>query len=97
MRFLPILNLKACWKALPLEVRGSIAIAIPLICLVFSVGANLVLRQKVSQAQAYVAHTQKVLLSSHSALIALLDAETGMRGYYLSWPYTRSPARVSDR
>jgi PAS domain S-box-containing protein len=87
MRHFSILNLKACWKSLPLEVRGSIAIAIPLICLVFSVGANTLLRQKVSQAQVYVAHTQKVLLSSHSALIALLDAETGMRGYYL----TRQP------
>jgi PAS domain S-box-containing protein len=87
MRHFPLLNLKACWKALPLEVRGSIAIAIPLTCLIVSVGANLLLRQKVSQAQAYVAHTQKVLLSSHSALIALLDAETGVRGYYL----TRQP------
>ncbi len=76
--------LKTCWQALPLEGRGSIAISIPLLCLIVSVVANTLLRQKIVQSQSYVAHTQKVLLNSHSALISLLDAETGVRGYYLS-------------
>jgi PAS domain S-box-containing protein len=83
--FIP--NLKTCWQGLPIAGRGAIAITIPLICLIVSVGANTLLRQKVDQTQAYVAHTQKVLLSSHRVLITLLEAETGMRGYYL----TRQP------
>ncbi|MBW4550278.1 MAG: CHASE3 domain-containing protein [Aphanocapsa sp. GSE-SYN-MK-11-07L] len=93
-------TLKTCWQALPLEGRGSIAISIPLLCLIVSVVANTLLRQKIVQSQAYVSHTQKVLLNSHSALISLLDAETGVRGYYLTRqpeflaPYKQSLTRL---
>ena len=35
-------------------------------------------------AQIYVAHTNQVLATSQSSLISLLNAETGVRGYYIT-------------
>jgi PAS domain S-box-containing protein len=74
---------KTYWKQLPIEGRGSIAIAIPLVCLIGAVIADTILRQKMVAAQLYVNHTNQVLVKSQSTLISLLNAETGVRGYYI--------------
>ncbi len=58
--------------------------AIPLVCLIGSVVADTLLRQKILVAQIYVNHTNKVLVTTQSTLISLLNAETGVRGYYIS-------------
>ncbi len=42
------------------------------------------LRQQMVEAQAEVEHTNQVLAKSQSTLISLLNAETGVRGYYIS-------------
>jgi PAS domain S-box-containing protein len=76
-------KVKTYWERLPIESRGSIAIAIPLVCLIGSVFADILLRQKTVEAQSQVSHTNEVSIKSQSILISLLNAETGLRGYYI--------------
>jgi PAS domain S-box-containing protein len=76
-------RIKTCWKRLPIERRGSIAIAIPLICLIGAVLADTALRRKIIDAQVYVNHSNQVLVNSQGTLVSLLNAETGVRGYYI--------------
>jgi PAS domain S-box-containing protein len=77
-------KIKTYWKRLPIETRGSIAIALPLACLLGSVIADTLLRQRLIEAQMYVDHANQVLAQSQGTLISLLNAETGVRGYYIS-------------
>jgi PAS domain S-box-containing protein len=72
------------WKRLPIESRGSIAIGIPLACLLGAVIADTLLRKRLIEAQMYVDRTNQVLVKSQGSLISLLNAETGVRGYYIS-------------
>jgi PAS domain S-box-containing protein len=72
------------WHKLPIESRGSIAVCIPLMCLVGTVVAYTILRQQMVAAQAYVDHTNEVLNTSKVSLISLLNAETSVRGYFIS-------------
>ena len=77
-------KVKNNWKKLPIEGRGAIAICIPLLCLLGTVVTYTLLQQKMLAAQIYVAHTNQVLATSQSSLISLLNAETGVRGYYIT-------------
>jgi PAS domain S-box-containing protein len=77
-------RIRTCWKQLPIESRGSLAVCIPLTCLIGTVVAYTILRQQMVAAQAYVDHTNEVLNSSKSSLISLLNAETGVRGYFIA-------------
>jgi PAS domain S-box-containing protein len=77
-------KIKSAWKRLSIESRGSIAFAIPLACLIGTVTAYTLLRQRMIEAQLYVNHTNQVLAQSQGTLISLLNAETGVRGYYIS-------------
>ncbi len=43
-----------------------------------------ILRYRMESAQSYVDRTNQVLANSQNALISLLNAETGVRGYYIS-------------
>ena len=72
------------WQKLPIESRGSLAVCIPLACLIGTVVAYTVLRQQMVAAQAYVDHTNEVLNTSKTSLISLLNAETGVRGYFIA-------------
>ena len=72
------------WKRLPIERRGTIAILIPLSCLLGAVVTDTILRKRMIEAQAYVDRTNQVLAKSQSTLVSLLNAETGVRGYYIS-------------
>jgi PAS domain S-box-containing protein len=76
-------KIKAYWKSLPIERRGSIVIAIPLVCLIGAVITATLLRQRLIEAQMYVDRTNQVLAKSQGSLISLLNAETGVRGYYI--------------
>jgi PAS domain S-box-containing protein len=76
-------KIKTYWKRLPIENRGSIAISIPLICLIGAVIADTILRQNMVSDQVYLNHTNEVLVKTQSTLINLLNAETGVRGYYI--------------
>jgi PAS domain S-box-containing protein len=77
-------KVRNCWKQIPIEGRGAIAICIPLLCLVGTVVAYTILRQRMLSAQMYVDHTNEVLSRGQSSLISLLNAETGVRGYYIT-------------
>jgi PAS domain S-box-containing protein len=76
-------KIKFAWKRLSIESRGSIAVSIPLICLIGTVTAYTLLRQRMIEAQLYVNHTNQILAESQDTLISLLNAETGVRGYYI--------------
>jgi len=76
-------NIRNYWKRLPIERRGIIAILIPLGCLMGAVAADTMLRKRMIEAQQYVDRTNQVLAKSQSTLISLLNAETGVRGYYI--------------
>ena len=71
------------WKRLPIERRGIIAILLPLGCLMGAVIADTILRTRMIEAQQYVDRTNQVLMKSQSTLVRLLNAETGVRGYYI--------------
>jgi hypothetical protein len=50
-------SIRTYWKRLPIETRGSIAIGIPLVCLLGAVVADTLLRQRLIEAQMYVDRT----------------------------------------
>ncbi len=69
---------------MPIEGRGAIAICIPLLCLLATVVTYTLLRQRMLVAQTYVDNTNQILATSQSSLISLLNAETGVRGYFIA-------------
>jgi PAS domain S-box-containing protein len=77
-------KLQNYWHQLPIERRSFVAISIPLACLLGAVVTYTLLRQRMVEAQVYVEHTNQVLAKSQNALISVLNAETGVRGYYIS-------------
>ena len=77
-------KLEKYWHQLPIERRSSVAISIPLACLLGAVVTYTLLRQRMVEAQVEVEHTNQVLTRSQNALISALNAETGVRGYYIS-------------
>ncbi len=64
--------------------QGFIVIAVPLLCLILSLGAFSWLRYSIDQSQKWVDHTNQVLLTSNQLLTDVLNAETGVRGYALT-------------
>jgi PAS domain S-box-containing protein len=80
---LPKLPLPDRWRRLPLAQRGAIAITIPLLCLVTSFSAHLALRQRAMVMIRSVDRSEAVLLNSETLLLEMLNAETGVRGYYI--------------
>jgi PAS domain S-box-containing protein len=77
-------RIQTWWQKLPIESRGSLSVCIPLTCLIGTVVAYTVLRQQMVAAQAYVDYTNEVLNTSKTSLIGLLNAETGVRGYFIA-------------
>ncbi|WP_295620097.1 CHASE3 domain-containing protein [Chamaesiphon sp. GL140_3_metabinner_50] len=77
-------KLQTYWHQLPIERRATVAISIPLACLLGAVVVYTLLRQRMVEAQLDVQHTNQVLAKSQNALISVLNAETGVRGYYIS-------------
>ncbi|MCW6036466.1 CHASE3 domain-containing protein [Spirulina subsalsa FACHB-351] len=72
------------WQTLPVRVRGGTIIAIPIVCLITSLIAVAWLKMSLTEDEMWVQHTQVVRLESKRLLNALIDAETGMRGYGLT-------------
>ncbi|HAA28253.1 MAG TPA: hypothetical protein DCE56_11940 [Cyanobacteria bacterium UBA8553] len=71
------------WLNLLIQQRGLFILAIPVTCLISSLLAFGGLQIKTAQAEYWVQHTQQVRLEGKRLLTALLDAETGVRGYIL--------------
>lgn len=72
------------WKQLSVGKKGMLIAAIPISCLVTSLGIFGWLQVKMSEAENWVDHTHQVRLSAERLLSKLIDAETGMRGYVLT-------------
>ena len=80
--------------------RGAIIIAIPAICLVVTLVAWIWSRQAVLEQSQQIEQREAVIARSHSLLMTLLDAETGVRGYNISYnkkflqPYQKARASL---
>ncbi|WP_404789498.1 CHASE3 domain-containing protein [Altericista sp. CCNU0014] len=72
------------WTQLSVRRQGFIAISLPLLCFLGSLGAFSWLRFSIDRSQRWVDHTNQVLVESNQLLNGLLDAETGVRGYVLT-------------
>lgn len=81
---LVIKRLNQRWFRLPLRVRGTLIVSIPISCLFITLSALAWLKLNLIEDEAWVQHTQTVRLETKYLLNALLDAETGMRGYGLT-------------
>ena len=82
--YFPLLLSKERWRKLSIAERGAVAINIPLVCLFLSLGTHVFLRQATLQSEQQVEHIQNVLKESRTLLLDMLNAETGVRGYYIS-------------
>ncbi|OAB59656.1 histidine kinase [Phormidium willei BDU 130791] len=79
-----IKHLNQRWFRLPLRVRGTLIVSIPISCLFITLSTLAWLKLNLIEDEAWVQHTQTVRLETKYLLNALLDAETGMRGYGLT-------------
>jgi PAS domain S-box-containing protein len=76
-------KLQIYWHKLPIADRGGIAICIPLACLITSVVADGLLRQRTIELQQETERTNRILATSQSVLTSLVNAETGVNNYYI--------------
>ena len=72
------------WQRLPIRVRGTLIIIIPVTCLFTALSAFAWLKASLVEDETWVQHTQVVRLETKQLLKALIDAETGVRGYGLT-------------
>lgn len=79
-----ILKNSTTWSKLPISYRGAIIIAIPAICLLATLGAWVWSRQVSLATLKQIDHTEAVIDKSNQLLMSLLNAETGVRGYYIN-------------
>lgn len=79
-----ITKLQKRWLSLPIRWRGTAIIAIPVSFLLVVLLAFAWLKFNIIEDEAWVQHTQNVRLETKQLLNALLDAETGVRGYGLT-------------
>lgn len=72
------------WHQLPIRIRGTLIIAIPVTCLFAALSAFAWLKASLVEDEKWVQHTQNVRLETKRLLNALIDAENGVRGYGLT-------------
>lgn len=72
------------WHKLPIRIRGTLIIAIPVTCLFAALFTFAWLKSSLEEDDKWVEHTQVVRLETKHLLNALIDAETGVRGYGLT-------------
>jgi signal transduction histidine kinase len=88
------------WQTLPIRVRGTAIIVIPVTCLFMALSAFAWLKASLVEDETWVQHTQIVRLETKRLLNALIDAETGVRGYGLTQrdeflaPYNQAKAII---
>src|SRR5438067_470911 len=88
------------WRNLPLRYKGAAVIAIPIVCVLLEVAWLAHLHRAEEEAASWTLHTQRVQLEADRLLAALVDVETGDRGYALTGdpiflePYQRAVPTV---
>jgi len=93
------------WQNLPIRVRGAVIIAIPVTCMFTALSAFAWLKASMAEDETWVQHTQTVRFETKQLLKALVDAETGVRGYGLTqreeflepyqWAQTEIPSSLN--
>jgi len=81
---LDCLPLRQFLQSLTVQQRGSLILAIPIVCLFTSLGAFAWLKASLTEDEFWVQHTQRVRLETEELQAYLVDAETGVRGYGLT-------------
>lgn len=76
--------LRQLLQKLPTRQRGTLILSIPITCLFVSLSTFAWLKVNLVEDERWVQHTQQVRLETKRLLAALVDAETGMRGYGLT-------------
>ncbi|VEP16643.1 conserved hypothetical protein [Hyella patelloides LEGE 07179] len=69
---------------LSLRQKRKLIVSIPILCLTISLIALWIQRQNTLEARRNVDRVQQVLLETNRLLVSLLNAETGVRGYYVT-------------
>jgi PAS domain S-box-containing protein len=82
--FSPFRRESNSWSRLPVSYRGAIVIAIPALCLVATLVAWIWSRQAGLEQTQQIQQKEAIIAESARAIVLLLDAETGIRGYELS-------------
>jgi signal transduction histidine kinase len=77
-------KLGSFWSSLSVSRQGVIVIAIPTACLGIALGAWIWSRQSERTAYYWLECTEQVIYQSDRLLRVLVDAETGVRGYYIT-------------
>nr|WP_228057262.1 PAS domain S-box protein [Tychonema sp. LEGE 07203] len=72
------------WTNRPIRQRGTVIVAIPLICLFTSLIAISGFRENAIQIRKRANINQEILQETNRLLTAVVDAETGIRGYGLT-------------
>lgn len=72
------------WQTLPIRVRGAVILAIPVTCMFTALSAFAWLKASLAEDEIWIQHTQTVRLETKYLVKALVDAETGVRGYGLT-------------
>ena len=72
------------WTDRPIRQRGTVIVAIPVICLFASLIAIAGLRNRVTQLRRQLDSNQEILQETNRLLTTVVDAETGIRGYGLT-------------
>src|SRR5947209_2989484 len=72
------------WRNLPLRLKGAAVIAIPIVCVLLEVAWLVHLHRAEEASASWTLHTQRVQLEADRLLAALVDVETGDRGYALT-------------
>ncbi|MCU0543447.1 MAG: PAS domain S-box protein [Oscillatoriaceae cyanobacterium Prado104] len=72
------------WLDRPIRQRGTVIVAIPVICLFVSLTAIAALRDRAIQVRRRMDNNKEILQETNHLLKTLVDAETGIRGYGLT-------------
>ncbi|XZN89255.1 MAG: PAS domain S-box protein [Microcoleus sp.] len=76
--------LQVVWKDRPIRQRGTVIVAIPVICLFASLIVIAGLRNRAIQTRKELDSNKEILQQTNRLLKTVVDAETGLRGYGLT-------------
>lgn len=77
-------SLHTCWSSLSVRQRGSVIIAIPVVCWMTTLAAAIWLQHNALRGQAEVAQAETIVKAAESLAKSLADAGFAIRGYGIS-------------
>src|ERR1051326_743391 len=86
------------WFDLPLKLKGTIVISIPLICILYSIVASQIFQSQRSDLTQWISRAFNAGSRIQSVITLLVDAEDGVRGFLLTHDATYLEAyKKADR